>query len=324
MIDPPHASDDPSVLADWIELAAVLSPEKIERINVVLDATGIALDAEVEDIADGDTARDELAEAIGEEVITRQSALGPDAYPFQISRDGESLSLLSTRTYGHSTYLACLMISQSWRSGKLVAPARLTPSELTAGRTQFEVMTAVAAAGLSGGPSFLFGTNRSGPDALQARVTFACEVVDEAKGRETLHSAAPNWANDDGVDVLAVELEVDGPPHRGFWFCQSASGMDYEDKPILSVIPGFLEIWFAEQPANPKGALFFPATIATPRATYLTRRLGHLCHRLRMPHYAQRGFDLIDRNKATIHFVDDMASPIAWLDACLARIEASQ
>lgn len=324
MIDPPHASDEPSVLADWLELVTIFSSEKIGRVNVLLDSTGIAQDSEHEDIADGDTARDCLAEDIAEEIIQRRSALEPDAYPFEMSADGESLRLVSPPTYGHSAYIACLMISQSWSSGKLVPPAKLSRTELDAGRMEFEVMSAVAAVGLArGGPSFLLGTNRHGAKGLQERVTHVCHVVGEARGRKVLHSAAPESPNDDGVDVLAVELEADGPPHRGFWFCQAAAGMDYQKKPILNVIPGFLEVWFAEQPLHAKGALFLPATLRGPRATYLTRRLGHLCHRLRMPRYAQLGFDLIGKQEATIHYVENVCSPIAWLESCLARIQAA-
>ena len=322
MIDPPLVSDDPAVLADWLELITILSAEQAGFLSVVLDSADIAQDAEIEDISANDISRDLHAEAITEAIFARRTALGPDAYPFEMSANGECLHITPNRTYGHSTYLACLMISHSWRSGKLVTPASLSNDELTDARIQFEVMTAVAAVGLASGPSFLLGTNRAGAQGLRDRIAHICNTVGEGNAREVLHPAAPAAANDDGVDVLAVHQEIDGPPHRTFWFCQSASGENYPNKPIINQIDGFLDIWFSERPAHTSGALFFPAAVETVRAIYLTRRLGHLCHRLRMPHYAQIGFAMISENVDLIHYVEDIYSPVTWLDQCLVRIES--
>jgi len=320
VIEPPLASDDPPVLADWLELVTVLSEEQTGNISLVLDSADIAEDSEIEDIAANDSTRDSQAEAIAETILSRRTTLGEEAYPFLMSTNGERLHITPNRTYGHSTYLACLMISHSWRSGKLVAPASLSEDELRTARTQFEILTAVAAVGLATGPSFLLGTNRAGAQGLQDRVSEICNIVGEGRGRPILHTAAPDAANDDGVDVLAVHPELDGPPHRTFWFCQSASGENYSDKPIINIIDGFLDIWFDERPAHTSGALFFPSTLDTVRAIYLTPRLGHLYHRLRMPYYSQIGFSMIADDGNLIHYVDDVRSPVVWLNQCLRRI----
>ena len=320
MIDSPLESDEPAVLADWLELVTVLSHSKSGYIGQVLGSSGIADDAEIEDIAAYDAARDSLAEAISEEISRRLSALDVDAYPFEISANGETLSLRPEPTYGHLTYLACLMISQSWKSGRLTSPARLTQEELQNARINFEVLTAVSAVGLATGPSFLLGSNRQGAEGLLKRIEHLCNTVGEGTARQQLHHAAPVAANDDGVDVLAIDEEFDGPPHRMFWFCQSAAGENYKSKPIINEIERFMEIWFEERPANTKGALFFPATLDNPDATYLTRSLGHLCHRLRMPRYAQLGFDLINQDAGLLHYVDDVFRPCDWLQHCLERI----
>ena len=320
MIEPPLASDDPPVLADWLELITILSEDQIGLLSVVLDSVDIAEDTEMEDIAASDSNRDSQAEAVAETILSRRTTLGEEAYPFLMSTNGERLQVTPNRTYGHSTYLACLMISHSWRSGKLVAPARLSADELKDARIQFEILTAVAAVGLATGPSFLLGTNRAGAQGLQDRICQICNTVGEGRGRAVLHPAAPEAANDDGVDVLAVHPEIGGPPHRTFWFCQSASGENFANKPIGGIIDGFLDIWFDERPANTSGALFFPSTLDTVRAIYLTPRLGHLYHRLRMPHYAQVGSSMIADDAGLIHYVDDVHSPVVWLNQCLRRI----
>ncbi len=322
MIEPPLVSDEPEVLADWLELVTILSHAKIGYIDHVLDSADIAEDAEIEDIAAHDVLRESLVQTISEEVVRRVSALGTDAYPFVISVNGESLHLRDERTFGHLTYLSCLLISQSWRSGKLMSPARLTEEELRNARNHFEVLTAVSAVGLATGPSFLLGTNRQGAEGLLQRIADLCHIVGEGSARTQIHPSASGAANDDGIDVLAVHQEADGPPHRIFWFCQSAAGENYKSKPIINEIERFMEIWFDKRPANTKGALFFPATIKNPDAVYLTRSLGHLCHRLRMPKFAQSGFNLINKNNALLHYVEDLCQPNKWLDLCLQRIVA--
>ena len=324
MIDPPIESDPPQVLADWLELVTILSHSKVGYIGEVLDSADIGEDSEMEDIAAHDTARDSLAEAICEEIKRRLSTLGANAYPFEISANGETLHFLPDQTYGHLTYLSCLLISQSWRSGMLTSPARLTAEELQNARVIFEVLTAVSAVGLATGPAFLLGTNRQGAEGLLLRIKELCQTVGEGSARPHIHPAAPAAANDDGIDVLAIHQEIDGPPHRMFWFCQSAAGENYKSKPIINEIERFLEMWFDQRPANTKGAIFFPATVENPDAVYLTRSLGHLCHRLRMPYYAQRGFDLINQNAATLHYVNDIDEPGDWLNNCLSRILAEE
>ena len=279
LIDPPSESEDSRALADWLELTTVLSGEGVGRIDLVLDSDAMAEDTQADDIAAGDAAHERLIEDITEEIARRQTVLDSGAYPFKMSSNGEALRLKCDWTYGQATYLASLVISHSWNSGKLLQPAKLTERELEEARGHFETLTAVAAVGLSKGPAFLLGTNRAGANGLLERIAHVCSTVQEGEARTVLHPAAPRRANDDGVDVLAIEREADGPPHRNFWFCQSASGANYEKKPISqSVIEGFLEIWFNVRPARTAGALFSRLC-----STNLERNCslhGHLCHHL--------------------------------------------
>lgn len=323
-IDPlsPYEDEEPSELADWLELTAVLSREHVGRLDLVLDSGAMAEDTQADDIAADDAADERRIGDLTEEIARRRNVLDPEAYPFEMSSNGESLRLKGNLTYGQATYLASLVIAHSWNSGKLLRPAKLTEEEIQAARGHFETLTAVAAVGLSKGPSFLLGTNRAGAAGLLKRIAHVCRIVGEGRARSVPDSAAPPRANDDGVDVLAVEKEADGPPHRNFWFCQSASGANYKEKPIsTNEIESFLEIWFEARPAKASGALFFPALLDKLQARYLTRQLGHLCHRLRMPRYAQDGFELIQQDRDLIHYVDDVEAPIRWLTAYLERVE---
>ena len=319
MIDPPLESDDEGELTDWLELIALYSVEKSAQLDLVVNAIEIADDSEPEDIAAADEANEALLERMTEEIRQRTESLSAEAYPYEISSNGETLGLRDDLTYGHKAYLSCLVISQSWSAGKLLPPVKLTDQELRDGREKFEILSAVAALGLSGGPSFLLGTNRAGAEGLLARIAEVCQSVKEGAARPELHDDAPEAANDDKVDVLAVEKENDGPPHRGFWFCQSAAGANYKDKPMKNEVERFLEIWFEYRPANALAAVFCPALLSRTEINYETRRLGQIFHRLRMPLHAQRGIELFEADAALLQYVEDTEMPCTWLDAYIER-----
>jgi hypothetical protein len=319
-VDPPQHSDGISVIADWLELVALISGDGGASLDLVQDAVDIADDTELIDISQKDVLNEELNEGISEEIIERLRSLGETAYPFRMSANGETLLIESEFSFGHYAYLCCLVINHSWASGKLVAPTKLTGAENVAARNHFETLTAVAAIGFSSGPAFLLGTNREGAVGLLARIQEICETVNEGAARPELHPEAPEAANDDGIDVIAVELEVDGPPHRNFWFCQAASGENYTDKPVINEIDRFLEIWFDLNPVRVAGAIFFPAILDEKRVRYQSRRLGHTIHRKRLPFYAERGANLFVADDNLLHFVENIDAPKIWFDEYLARV----
>ena len=321
MIDPPLDSDEPEDKLDWLELVALFASEKTVHIDSVINALEIAEDQEAENIADADVGIETIQNDIAEEVQQRTNALGEESYPYQISSNGETLKLRQGLTYGHKTYLACLVLNHSWATGKLVPPWKLNGPEIRAGRAHFEVFSAVAALGLSGGPSFLLGTNRANAEGLLARIAQVCERVGEGSARPAVHEDAPDAANDDKVDVLAVEMENDAPPHRSFWFCQSAAGADFVNKPIVNEVDRFLELWFFDRPTNTSAAVFCPALLTQTQVNYHTRRLGQIFHRLRMPLHAQRGFALYEQNADLLNYVDDANAPCTWLDQYVERVE---
>lgn len=318
-IDPPEKNSGEVALADWLELVATLSGDRAANLDLIADAADIAEDTEIDDIADDDAANEALIEAVTEEIRRRARVLHEAAYPFRMSANGEVLHLKNDLTYGQDAYLACLVINHSWTSGKLLAPTKLTDAEAREARNHFEILTAVAAIGIANGPAFLLGTNRRGAAGLLQRVSEICAHVGEGRARAALDPAAPARANDDSVDVLAVETENDGPPHRSFWFCQSAAGANFDSKPIINEIEKFMEIWMEVRPAHTNGALFFPAIVDDNFLRYNTRRLGQMYHRLRLPLQAQRGFELLAADAALLHYVDDVNAPKVWLSTYLAR-----
>ncbi|MBH5322382.1 hypothetical protein [Aurantiacibacter sediminis] len=290
------------------------------RLDEIENALDIEQETELEDISEADSLEEDRAALLANEVGRRTNVLA-DAYPFSISENGEKLSFLPELNFGRLSYLICLILNNSWTSGRLQAPLRLTNEELRSARDIFEVVSLFAALGRTGGPGFLLGTNRAGAEALLRRLRDVCEKVGEGRARDAVPAAAPPAANDDGVDIISVELEPDGPPMRVFSFGQSASGQNFKDKPIKNLVEGFLDIWFDTQPQNTEAAMYIPAILDQNDLRYYNGRLGLMIHRPRLAAYAQRGFELYLQNQELVHYVDDVDAPQAFYNAYLRRIE---
>ena len=154
-------------MADWLELVAVLSPDGIANLDLLSDAFDFSEGHRKREHC-GRRSREAQIESVTEQFKSRLGALEVDAYPFSISNNGERINLAKDMSYGQSAYIICLLLNHSWHDGKLLPPSKLTSSELSNGRTMFEVLSAVAAIGYAdGGPSFLIGSNRSGRSASQ-------------------------------------------------------------------------------------------------------------------------------------------------------------
>lgn len=318
----PLEADEVYDLVDWLELSAILSADCVARLDLIADAFDIGQETENEDIGHEDAKSESIANDLAGEILRRKQALGDDVYPFDISPNGEILKAKNVENYGQSTYLASLVINHSWSSGKLEAPARLTHNEQRTGRIIFEVLSAVAAVGYARGPAFLIGTNRGGANALLGRVQTICEIAGEGHARPAPLEEAPPMVNDDGVDIIAISKEADGPPARSFVFGQSAAGADWVQKSIRIEVENFLATWFDRQPANCEAVIFIPAAPSVLVKTRQSRRLGHILDRLRLPRYAEQGATMIRETDDLLYFVDDFETPINWLNDYFHRIRA--
>lgn len=321
MILGPSTDDDELSLADWLELTAFFAKSRTVNLDEIENAFDIEQDVEVIDIAENDADEEGRAVDLAEEIKRRSDILKKN-YPFAISDNGEQLSYDPDFSFGGLSYLVSLIISNSWSSGKLQAPLRLTAEELRVARDIFEIVSVLAALGRTGGPAFLIGTNRAGAEALRLRIEHICDVVGEGRARGVVPAAAPAAANDDGVDLIAIEQEPDGPPQRRFSFGQSASGQNFKGKPIANLIPGFLDIWFETAPRNTEAVMYIPAILSQHDLRYYNGRLGHMMHRPRLAAYSQVGFELLQQNADLLHYVDNTNAPREFFDRYIHRLDA--
>ena len=139
-LDTPVEADDFACLVDWLELTALLSAERVARLDLVADALDIGADTEPNDFGDQDAKLEELANDLSEEVKSRINILGDQVYPFRISANGESVSIVGDLSYGSIAYIISLVISHSWSNGKLLPPSKLTDAEQRQGREIFEII----------------------------------------------------------------------------------------------------------------------------------------------------------------------------------------
>lgn len=306
-------------IVDWLELSALFDERGRARLDTVLNAFEISEDYYDENIAHYDELVESTYSDIAVEIARRGEVLN-GSYPFGISENGEQISLTCIGDVGQTAYLACLIIDHSWSAGLLMRPAKLNGCETIHSRNVFELVATVAASGFANGPAFLVGENRRGASGLLAYVARVCERAREGEARPEPPADAPRSANDDGVDVIALALERDGPPARAFIFGQAASGANWKSKSILVEIENFLETWFSRRPRRFEGIMLVPTILSEQDASRQPRRVGHILHRLRLPRYARRGAMLIEGDPSIVDIAEKLDTVGVWLNQYVVRV----
>lgn len=308
-------------LVDWLELNALFDAQGRGYVDQIINSFDFEADFDDPDVADADAAEEDIRNRIAAEVERRRRNLG-NSYPFDVYSVGEIIRYTGCETHGRLAYLVSLLAEHSWKGGLLSGDSRYNGVEQVALRNAFEVIAALAAAGYTRGPAFLIGTNRSGAVALLQRVQEICDHVGEGRARPAVEDFAPPNANDDGVDVIAVQLEQDGPPHSGFYFCQSASGANFREKPITNEIPNFVETWFEIAPVNRRALVVVAAMLSRSELTRQSRRLGHILHRDRVPFYADIGAELAEQGIRLVDCWARRGEALQLLESYAARTGA--
>lgn len=322
-IDAPTKADSVLVLVDWLELVALFAENRRAKLDAILGAFEIGADTCLTDIAEDDAFEEDYYSLIADEVAKRAGALDDDAYPFEMSENGEMVTLRAELTYGQKSYLMSLIHDNSRGSGKLSGNSQLTKIEAAQGRTLFEIFAVFASHGFcDGGHTFYIGSNRRGAENLLQILDQACLIVQEgvAEKYANLPVDAPDAVNDGGVDVIAVHQEPNGPPHRCWHFGQAAIGANFTAKSAISALKSFDEVWFSTPPANRAGLMLIGPYLADNVLGFQTRSLGHILDRMRLPKYVQRGRGHFDNDNTKVHYLDDPEAPCVWLDNYLNRV----
>lgn len=308
----PELDADPKLQADWLELAAFFSESGKALLTELINQQDLERDQEPEDFGDLDELQEDISSKVNDEVDRRRRDLEA-AYPFELSENGEVLSLSTEWNAGQAIYLFCLILSHAPKS--VLVPKEYAPHEeqLREARDIFQICSTLAAAGHTGGPAFSIGWPRIGGVKFLAKLQEIWHVYGDGMPHDELPPGTSPQHKDEGIDVISYWPERDGKPGHGFLLGQVASGNDWRMKSVRPAVEAFKR-WFKLVPAAPAHpAIFIPFSVADEAIDPYTRVHGYVAHRLRLPYFAGRATGLSESGITPIERLDEIKRVYTWL-----------
>jgi len=281
----PENTNNPLGCADWMELAALISPERrcsiatvernLKRLSAYDAKTTIQQNANVETAC---------GEILGE--VRRRALAAATAYPFIVDSAG---ILVAGNVEDYAPYVFCLCLSWfGWkqRRGNKTFPPRM-----------FEDLSKYAAQAFIGGRALRFGAPRTElPIAFKEALTHLAVAIGEGQARNLEGRV---HAQDDRLDLVAWRDFPDGAEGKLILVGQCASGSNWESKKRELDEVAFFQDWFSDQPPSLRGgmriALFVPHRIAKKKWIPATRRAGIIFDRCRIAYLSQTNPEFKDR-----------------------------
>jgi hypothetical protein len=266
MIASPDLTNSRSILADWIELRAVVSVHGAGEADLASVAR-LTSDEHRERLADesGHVAEEEILDGAIEEVLVRVSeeigyriaTLGP-AYPFSV-QDSPFRVFVTPKelTVAHWMYLFLLLISAE--RDKALPRSEKISELIRRGRTLFHACASIGVAGLLRNANTIwFGWPRPDRTAFLPALAGLCEKLGFGRAKDQIPAGLPPRPKDDQIDIVGWRGFRDRRNGNLLVLCQAATGDDWDDKSVLNHVDAFRE-WF-ELPPYARAA----ASIAIP------------------------------------------------------------
>lgn len=281
----------PETLVDWLEFEAFFNPFGVARVDEVVGALKIQQEETNDNIAAADAALDELRLEIENEVARREELL-TRAYPFELSDDGEQLTLRRGTADAPSLYLLCLVLSHLTRSPILLQP----PADgdvRDVRKRHFQIFSTLAVAGLADGPALSLGWPRPSGESILEVVGRGCALSSTGAAKAAPGRTAEPTAKDGGIDVLAWSPDGGRPPPVTFWFGQAASGHRWKTKSSKDMIDDFFDDYYLEKPrCNHAFVTICPFLVSDHDMLRQSYKHGTVLDRLRAPAKALKGLHL--------------------------------
>ena len=275
MLPLPSQSQDPSYLADWLEMNVLVGKAgqaSLDDLRTALKASssGQSLNATPEERA---IQLESIIASVSSELASRLSLAG-NAYPFRLR--SSSLERKNSRPgRWRSTYAFCLFLSYiPWGKRKIVGhfPERT-----------FEEISCLAAERYLGGKSIRFGWPRV-PSRLPREFGKAVNELSKrvGEGMEYKPSGATGGEKDGGLDVVAWRT-VDKRSGKLLLFGACATGEDWSDKLTELQPMEFCDLYFKDNVSPYPAKVFFTPKIVSPHLwqTY-SKRAGLIFDRCRV------------------------------------------
>ena len=252
-------------LADWLELYAILSPDRNSSNGDLERALRRAAYTEI----DNDEAIERKTLDAFDELEQRVNG-AKEAYPFSI--DYRVLRLKSNWE-DFPAYTFCLCLSYS-------VPEDLEPRKL------FERLSCIAAKCYIQGNGIGFGSPRTQlPAQFREAIRKMCELIGE--GGDFRDQPSLN-AKDDTLDLVVWKDFTDKLPSKIFIFGQCASGKNWEAKLGELQPDAFLRQWMQVPfvSPSPTRSFFIPHRIEPRKWDFIARKAGVLFDRCRIAFWA--------------------------------------
>jgi hypothetical protein len=310
-------------LVDWLELVALFDDYGVARVDALLGSLAELEAGAEDDIGRRDQEREQLVERIETEVTFRQKHLR-DTYPFDLSPGGDELVIDSgwRDEPKLAFYLVCLVAAHATGSSILrVPPVDDLLIELR--NRIFQIIATLSLAGLYGGPAFSVGWPRQSGEPIVELLTRAVEAgggftVRNPPGRYT----APR-EKDGGIDVIAFTLDGRPPPTL-FAFGQTASGRNWEDKPVADRARVFSAAYIEDHmTGNIMHVTLIPFRVLDEERWHLMSQYHRaILERSRLPLRAWEGL-LLSETGVPIDGADRVNEVQAWLNGYYAYAHAA-
>ncbi|WKL57392.1 hypothetical protein Q1W73_17265 [Asticcacaulis sp. ZE23SCel15] len=311
-IDPPTLEMNAGELVDWLEFGALFDQYGIARTDALIASLKLLAEQNEENIGDADRRIEQIIESVENEIQVRVEHLG-ETYPFRLDDDAEELALIEDwQSEKYSFYLVCLVTSHVTGSPILKIPP--SGNLLTRLRNNvFQILSTLAMAGLSRGPSISVGWPRRSGETI---IELMRRASDSGAGFDVRNPPGiyiPPEEKDGGIDVMSWTAELTPPPSNLF-FGQTASGNNWPGKPVYEHARVFENNYLQDIMTGNRGyATIVPFRIWDKRF-WMAQNQAHrsLIDRLRLPPHAWFG---LQQAKAGV-MVDEasqIANVLTWL-----------
>ena len=293
MLPFPDSPTAPLLLADWLELQALLSPDRNSRRG--------ALESALRPLSAFGTDNDEAVEKkileVFYEIELRSKAAGK-AYPFSLDYRRFGVIEMKSEWEDYSAYVFCLCLSYfGWdiNSAKAMNPPKL-----------FEQLSCLAAKRYLQGEAVGFGAPRTQlPSSFASAIDKLCVLIGEGEGYKSQNPTLNR--QDDRLDIVAWKDFTDRLPSKIIMFGQCATGKNWQDKLAEMQPKSFWNLWMRRSTSSPLIRSFFvPHRIEHAVWRYVTEYGGIFFDRCRTAFWA--------------HDLEaELSQQTAWAKASLAR-----
>ncbi len=315
---------DFDLAADYLELSAAVSCDRLSTYADVIDALELPAEREFADVDAEIHDRETVAFGAVERIDSRKRALGT-AYPFTVDDSGSVIAYIRDRPdLAQTAYLVSLLLSNLRAITPLFDGTDLHPSdqEERTLREYFQYFATAALAAEVGGPAWSFGFPRPDGSSFIAKLREIWSIIKD--GNVKPHKSAPTFPKDDQVDIFACRERRDGLPGFLFVAAQVATGKDWKGKSVkMHVKDVFPSRWFSPEPAT-KMVPYHVVPFARPDEKFRddVLLLGNVMHRIRVPYRVAEAEKLSSRG-VEIEAYERLQGAVDWIENFLDRARGS-